>query len=274
MEHVFILDVSPDMDEDRVWREKIHPILPQIKEDILDICQYGFTEMLNNVIDHSQSKYVEITVEYNSLKIVFYIIDNGIGIFNKIQKDFNLESPKHAILELAKGKLTSDPTRHTGEGIFFTSRIFDIFFIQSESLSFFGHNNSDFIFENLQEKTEKGTGVYMQINLNSSLNIKDVFDEYTADKNDYGFSKTIVPVKLLQEGEALVSRSQAKRLIVRFEKFKKVVLDFDGVKFIGQAFADEIFRVFQNQYPNLLLVYINANDDVEKMIKHVLYKGL
>jgi len=54
--------------------------------------------------------------------------------------------------------------------------------------------------------------------------------------------------------------------LVRFDRFQEVFLDFAGVPFIGQAFADEIFRVFKNQHPDIHLVWINANPDVEKMI--------
>ena len=72
------------------------------------------------------------------------------------------------------------------------------------------------------------------------------------------------------EGETLVSRSQAKRLITRFDRFKEVVLDFEGIKFIGQPFADEIFRVFQKKNPKVRLVPVNTNESVNKIIKHVL----
>ena len=37
----------------------------------------------------------------------------------------------------------------------------------------------------------------------------------------------------------LVARSQAKRLLERFDRFEEVVLDFDGVRQVGQGFADE-----------------------------------
>ena len=84
------------------------------------------------------------------------------------------------------------------------------------------------------------------------------------------FLKTTVPVKLLQyEGEALVSRSQAKRLLARFDQFKEIVLDFKGILIIGQPFADEIFRVFQNQNPQTHIYPVNTNEDIERMIKLV-----
>jgi hypothetical protein len=52
-------------------------------------------------------------------------------------------------------------------------------------------------------------------------------------------------VRLAKYGnDQLISRSQAKRLLARIELFKIVLFDFSGVETIGQAFADEIFRVF------------------------------
>jgi len=47
------------------------------------------------------------------------------------------------------------------------------------------------------------------------------------------------------------------------------LLDFSGVEMIGQAFADQIFRVFRNEHPDINLVRINTNDDVEKMVHRV-----
>ena len=68
-------------------------------------------------------------------------------------------------------------------------------------------------------------------------------------------------------GDPHVSRSQAKRLLMGLEKFKRIILDFKGVKSVGQAFVDEVFRVFKNRHPNITIHYFNANDSVEAMIK-------
>ena len=67
-----------------------------------------------------------------------------------------------------------------------------------------------------------------------------------------------------------MSRSQAKRVLNRIEKFKTVVFDFARVETIGQAFADEIFRVFANSHPEIELLPINANPDVQAMISRAL----
>lgn len=68
----------------------------------------------------------------------------------------------------------------------------------------------------------------------------------------------------------LVSRSQAKSVLLGLESFKTVIFDFDEVDKIGQAFADEIFRVYQNKHPVISLEYENVNTEVEKMIKRAL----
>jgi uncharacterized protein (DUF1330 family) len=81
-------------------------------------------------------------------------------------------------------------------------------------------------------------------------------------------TKMLVPVCLEQHGdEALVARSQAKRLLARVDKFKVVIFDFADVSTIGQAFADEIFRVFRNQHPEIEMTRLNASKEVEQMIR-------
>ena len=88
------------------------------------------------------------------------------------------------------------------------------------------------------------------------------------EDEDYAFNKTIIPVNMARiDKENLISRSQAKRLLVRIEKFKYVFFDFKNVESIGQAFADEIFRVYRQRHPNITIAYQNTNNTVEGMIK-------
>jgi hypothetical protein len=269
LQKMFLYELNNKPDESSIWTLDIKPLLPQdIKDNVLIICNYGFTEIFNNAIDHSSSGSIAVQLKYDIAKIGFTITDCGVGIFNKIQKDFNLADPHESILELAKGKLTSDPEKHSGEGIFFTSRAFDEFYIISRGLSFLSPGDKDIIIDT-NDININGTGVTMSIYKNSNKSLSEIFSLYTTDEG-YGFTKTILPVKLLQyEGEALMSRSQAKRLIVRFEKFKEVILDFEGIKIIGQGFADELFRIFQREHPRVKLKWINTARDVENMIFHV-----
>lgn len=257
--------LSPDLAEDVVWRMDVAPFLQQLPDNVLDIWHYGFTEMFNNVIDHSGGSAVTIRFQKTATTTELMIGDDGVGIFRKIKDNLGLLDERHAILELAKGKLTTDPVNHTGEGIFFTSRMFDSFDILSGG-TFFTHKFEDEEDWILEIASSQGTWVWMKINNHTSRTTKRIFDQYSSG-DDYGFNKTVVPVRLAQYGDdKLISRSQAKRLLVRVDRFKTVILDFEEVDSIGQAFADEIFRVFQNKHQEINLLAINANSLVEKMI--------
>lgn len=263
----FSFEISPEIEEDQIWRHIIRPTLQKIPENVLRICEYGLSEMINNVIDHSEGTESNIHIVQYAPRLEFIVADNGIGIFNKIQRDIGLSDPRHAILELAKGKLTTDPSRHTGEGIFFTSRMFDDFVILSDGL-FFSHNEpgDDWLIEH--DSNVKGTTVSMGIGLDSKREIQQVFDTYTSEEQDYGFMKTHVPLSLATYGdENLISRSQARRLLARFHQFQEVLLDYQGVESIGQAFADEIYRIYVRNNPDVEIVSINTNDQIKKMIK-------
>lgn len=262
-------DITPDLNEDIVWNQEIRPLLSGLKENVLGICAHGITEMLNNVISHSESPIARIYIMRNAAKVLMYVMDEGVGIFKKIQRQFSLADPQHALLELAKGKLTTDERHHAGEGIFFTSRMFNKFMISSDLIDFcrFTRENEDWFFEDRAEAL-KGTSVMLEIDTSSIQTTKNVFDAYKAEFDTFGFTKTIIPLVLMQyEGDKLISRSQAKRLLTRAERFKEVFLDFKGITEIGQGFADEVFRIFVRDHPDVKVNHINASEDVVSMIR-------
>ena len=98
-----------------------------------------------------------------------------------------------------------------------------------------------------------------------------VFDAHTSGApDDLSFDRTVVPAKLAVMGsESLLSRSQARRLVSRVTGFRVVELDFDGVAEIGQAFADELFRVFRNQQPGIVLQAVHCAPAVAAMIRRI-----
>ena len=263
----FLVPIGEDWPEDRVWRERIAPVLINLPENVTNIWHYGFTEMFNNAIDHSGGSEIFVGVAKQGRRTNIIVHDNGEGIFRKIKRELGLPDEHSSILELAKGKLTTDPKRHSGQGIFFTSRAVDFFGISSGDL-FFSHEGGrpkDYLTDSLP--TERGTDVWLQLHDRSDRLLRSVFDKYAAAEDDLEFSRTVVQLELARhEGEELISRSQAKRVVTRFEEFKEVVLDFDGIKTIGQAFADEVFRVFALDHPGTSLLPIRMNEDVTRMV--------
>jgi len=225
--------------------------------------------MFNNALDHSSGTSIYLTIRRNAVDREMIVQDDGVGIFKKIQTELGLLDERHVILELAKGKLTTDPERHTGEGIFFSSRMFDQFDILSGGV-FFSHKFEDNDWISERDRFANGTAVWMKLNNHTSRTPTKIFDQYTSG-DEYGFTKTVVPVNLARyENENLISRSQAKRVLARIELFKKVSFDFKDVPTIGQAFADEIFRVFAIGHPGIELVPIHANSKVKRMIDRAL----
>lgn len=257
------------LEEERLWGTEARAAFNELPSNVVNIWHYAFTEMVNNAIDHSEGTRVTVAIQRNAFDVEMRVYDDGIGIFRKIKESSKLEDERHAILELAKGKFTTDPDSHTGEGIFFTSRMLDDFAILSGG-SHFSHRHElshDWIL--IDSGTNLGTSVHMRLNNRSKRTTKEVFDHFAADPDDYGFTKTIIPVHLATYGQDnVVSRSQAKRLLAGVDKFKTVILDFEGVEFIGQAFADEVFRVFARNNPGMLVLSVNVPEQVQRMIDH------
>jgi len=57
--------------------------------------------------------------------------------------------------------------------------------------------------------------------------------------------------------------------LARIDRFKMVFFNFAGVDMIGQAFADEVFRVFAEGHPSMQLVALGVSTPVEQMIRRV-----
>ena len=250
-----------------------HEMLAEIKrrtgiykglpENIASILDYAFTEILNNAIEHSGSKKIIAKMERDESHIRFIIEDSGIGIFNSIIQKKRAKNVMEAIQDLIKGKLTTDPKSHSGEGIFFSSKASDIFTIKSFKKQILFNNLIQDIFIK-DQKPFKGTRVLFSISKKSKQDISEIFKKYTDDS--YGFSKTEVKIKLFEANSIYISRSQARRLLTGLEKFKKVILDFKNIETIGQSFADEIFRIWQKQHTFIKIISINTNENIDFMI--------
>lgn len=243
------------------------PFLRSLKENVDSIFNYAFSEMLNNAIEHSTSKLINIEVENNKDNLTFTVRDFGVGVFRNIMQQRHLKSELEAIQDLLKGKTTTQPQSHSGEGIFFTSKVGDIFILESFNLRLRIDNIVKDVFVE-EIPSIKGTTVRFQLSLNSKKHLNDIFKEYT-NPATYAFDKTEIHIKLYTMGTIYVSRSQARRVLTHLDKFKSIVLDFDQVLTIGQAFADEIFRVFISKHQDIKITPINMNEAVEFMIKRV-----
>lgn len=243
--------------------------LSELSENVRSVLTFAFSEMFNNAIEHSNSKYISVEIALRGDKLSFMIEDSGIGAFRNIQKKRNLHSEVEAIQDLLKGKTTTMPKSHSGEGIFFTSKAADLFVLHSFNyqLSVASNKNGTQIKHvNIQKR---GTRVIFEIDVNSELHLTDIFKKYTnlTEDGDHGFDMTEIRVKLFTMAGIHISRSQARRILSGLEKFKIILLDFDNVSLVGQAFADEIYRVFKNSHPDIAIREENMNEAVRFMVE-------
>ncbi len=267
---IFNYQITPDLSEDKVWRSDIEPFVASFADNVQRIWMYCFSEIFNNAIDHSGGSNITVKVSQDVLNTKIIIQDDGIGIFNKVSAHLGIDDLREVVTEIAKGKFTTDKQNHTGEGIFFTSRTVDVFFIWSYNISWMHYfDKADWIFDENTENEYKGTSVSLTLANKTDRILKDIFDKF----GNPDFDSTVIPVVLMDSSSmGLVSRSQARRLLSRLESFKNVVLDFKGVSEIGQAFADEIFRVFPSYHPEVKISTINTVPDVDSMIQRALNK--
>ena len=252
-----------DLKEDLVWAEIVMNLELSKASPPWDLAPYAFTEMLNNAVDHSQGKSVEIEVSTDQSFWNFRISDDGIGVFRNIRETFNLSEDIEAVGELTKGKRTTMPLAHSGEGIFFTSKLVDTFRISSNNLEWVVDNA---LKDNAIGPSEIyiGTTVQWKISLSTTRTFVEIAKQYS---KDFLFSKSSPVVKLFEIGVEFVSRSEAKRLIAGLEQFSEITFDYKGVIKVGQGFVDEIYRVWKKEHPTILLDNINTSEEVDFMLK-------
>ena len=251
--------------EDRVWQEisSTHPAIGGLSKPARAVFQYAFTEMLNNAIDHSASVDVEVRFEAIDNALAFEIVDQGRGALANLRKVLHLGSELEALQELSKGKLTTLPKGHSGEGIFFTSKVADVFVLESGGLRWTVDNlRDDVAIATIPRRV--GTRVRFEAGLRPRRKLDDVFAEYT---DDFQFRKTRVVVKLFTYGTRFISRSEARRVLSRLDGFREVILDFKDVEEVGQGFADEIFRVWPADHAGTVIEPVNMTKTVAFMVE-------
>lgn len=259
------------LEEHKILNEIEHafPLLLRLPENIKSIFTFAFSEMLNNAIEHSRSKSIHIAVEVQNNILSFTVSDDGVGVFRNIMEKKKLQSELEAIQDLLKGKTTTMPKSHSGEGIFFTSKVGNLFILESFGYQLMVNNELPDVFIERVKKTKKGTKVVFTVPTNATRHLSEVFKKYTniTDASNHGFDKTEINVKLYALAGVHISRSQARRVLSGLEKFKVIVFDFAKVPVVGQAFADEVYRVFHRKYPYIALEEVHMNEGVKFMIE-------
>jgi anti-sigma regulatory factor (Ser/Thr protein kinase) len=242
-----------------------------LPDGIAQMAQHAFTELLNNAIEHSGGRTVTVSMRQTPQNLQLLVSDDGRGIFDAIGETFQITDPAQAMLELAKGKLSTRPDGHNGRGLFFTARLADIIDLHANAQAFQQRDWQREQWHRTRPACRQGSTVYVAFRLDTERRLDDVLRRYSLDGQGYGFDRTVVPLQLATSAQcALASRAQAQRVALRLQRFRRVELDFDGLADVGHGFADELLRVFAHQHPEVDLVPVNMAPRVAAMVDSVL----
>lgn len=256
-----------EAEEDEVWADVATNVdcLASAAETAKSILRYAVTEMVNNAIDHSGGTSFGVAVRCFDDVVAIDVADDGVGAFAHLRDRLGLPDTFAAIQQISKGKQTTAPDRHTGEGIFFTSKAVDRFELESSGLRWVVDNrDGDQAVGDSPRRT--GTLVKLELNLRTDRQLNDVFEPYTSDES-LAFDTTRTVVRLFARGRSFISRSEAKRLANGLERFDNVIVDFQGVNEVGQGFVDELFRVWHREHRDITLTPVNMSPAVERMVR-------
>lgn len=257
---------TPDgLEEHLVWldaSDRLH-LRDRVSANCWGVTQYGFSEMVNNAVDHARAGRVTCRFWVDASTLAFEVDDDGTGAFARIRDGLSLGDSFSAIQELSKGKTTTDPARHSGEGIFFTSKVVDAFVVEANGLRWTVDNLREDQAVGLSGRVS-GTLVRCELDVQTSRSTAEVFAAYSIG---HDFARTRTVVRLFDIGVRFVSRSEARRLLRGLERFREVLVDLRGVQEVGQGFVDEVFRVWPSQHPDVAVRPVNMVGPVEAMVR-------
>ena len=254
------------LQEDLPWAQDFAPMFDW-PPNVAKLVQHAFTELLNNAAEHSGGSGVTVSIRQTGLHVQMLVSDDGCGIFDRIEQTWQIADPGLAMFELSKGKLTSQPDRHCGHGLYFAARCADIFDLHANRRAF-QRRAGQHPWASLRPLERGGTSVYLAIALDTTRSLDAVLRSQA--EQGYAFEQTEVPMALLTGPQVdLGSRAQARRVCARLTQFKRACLDFQGIDDVGPAFADELFRVFRRDHPAVELIPQNMSPRVAAMIASV-----
>lgn len=255
------------LQEDVAWQRDFAPHF-DLPRPIGRMVQHAFTELVNNAIDHSGGTSVTVSLRQTPTHAQLLVSDDGCGVFEKICDTYELSDAQHAMLELSKGRLTTQPDAHTGRGLFFSSQLADVFDIHANGQAFQRRAWQGNAWAAGKGLPRRGSSIYMAVSLQSTRTLEQVLGEWSVDGTGIAFDQTRVMLSLVVgAGQMLDTRAQARRVAARLPQFKRAEVDFSGVEDVGHAFADELFRVFAKAHPQVELVPLNMTPRVTALVQ-------
>ena len=243
------IDVNSSFSPDEILKKQILPNLNSVALNIYEICEFSIMALLSNALDHAQATKLHYKLYVSPNDVHFVLSDNGIGIFENLNNSLILEDIQVAAIEIAKGRITTDPQNHGGDELMTVIHLFDKVTIDSSGicLTYYNKKNEWTVTRSSQQK---GTRIHLEIKSKSRRTCQEIFRQIFDRENKL----VRIPVNLVRsDGEQVNSRIQAQSLLHNIKDLTEIEFDFKNIELIGPAFADELVRKTKekNQIANI-----------------------
>ena len=250
---------------------------------VVEAFEWTINEIMDNVIQHSQSEfgYIMCTV-YSNSHISVAIYDNGIGILQSFKgSKYRLRSPFDAIELAMRENTTRDPKIGQGNGMWGMKKIVNnnkgVLSITSSGVNIFIDEHDEITKHELKDISIKmkqpyrlGTLVDFQFKCNNEISLSNIFGkdyEYTnLTLENLEDEQNRINVKISQFSFGCATRlagESARNLVMNYlvqsNYSQIIILDFSDVSIIASSFADEfIGKLIQEcgfiQFNNLIRI--------------------
>jgi len=260
------INIQDSFNLKKILREQVIPNLSNFSLNIREICEFSLFALFYNILYHAKATrlYYKIYVTQHNIHLI--VSDNGIGIFSSIADALNYNPIQVAVVEIAKGNVTSDPERYSGDDLMAVTHMFDKIEISSSGVALI-YNNAIKEWKMQKSKQTNGTRIQLEISTNSRRTCQDVFKNLFTKKKGIAH----VPVKLATlKDEQLNTREQAHNLLHNLRELNQIKFDFKNIEVIGPAFADELVRRTKKKNQTIDISWVNSSELVDTLMSRAI----
>lgn len=235
--------------------------IDQFEEGVLNGIEWSLNEVMDNVIQHSNSNagFIMGQIHKNTKHIAFCIFDSGQGIFNSLKSStFKPKHPVDALTLCIKEGVTRDKSVGQGNGMY---GLYEIVRLNKGSLNITS-NKAALVFNENNIKTHKNlptisftngcASVDFQLDYDQKVSIEEVlningiqgvFVNYRIEEleNDKGEIVYTIKEKAQGFGTRKSGMKVRNEIINIYNETKQpIIVDFNGVNLISSSFADEL----------------------------------
>lgn len=265
------------------------------EEGVIDGIQWCISEIMDNVLTHSQNNYGLIMAQIHpkASHIAFCIYDVGVGIYKTLAASRHKPSSESDALSLSIQEGVGDG-KGQGNGMY---GLYQIVKNNKGTLTITSGRSSLMMkgegeiqkFDHIPyiDNTHRCTTVDFQLDLNRKINMQEAFRTIGGDPSfDFriddmlSFEDEDVHYSILKNAQGMATRQSGLSLrndiVNTFRRtHRRMILDFDGIKNVSSSFIDELIAKLIIEFGMMefmkIFVIINMNEDIRYLCNRSIY---